>query len=357
VSRVVYEKSKKKKERVDALGIHRYLRVPPEFPIMGDCGAFGYIDQPIPPYSTTEVLDYYTRLGFDLGVSIDHLIVSSTMDTRNERYELTIENAAEFIRLHRAGQLSWEPVGSVQGWDPASYAKAARQYASMGYGYIALGGLVRTPTAEVLRIVAAVREVVPRDVQVHLFGLARLREAREMARLGVSSVDSASALRRAWLGSGKNYLSTRGEWFSAIRIPQAGKSFRAKRMVVEGRAGAEVVERLEEQCLRAMRDFDAGRISVDKAVDIIDEYDRLITPDRPPNREHLARTLAAKPWKECSCAVCDAIGIEVIIFRGNNRNRRRGFHNTYVFSRLLERVLAGEDPVGQGGNQLFMFSK
>jgi hypothetical protein len=32
-----------------------------------------------------------------------------------------------------------------------------------------------------------------------------------------------------------------------------------------------------------------------------------------------------------------------VIFRGNNRNRRRGFHNTYVFYRLMQRALAGEE--------------
>jgi hypothetical protein len=34
--------------------------------------------------------------------------------------------------------------------------------------------------------------------------------------------------------------------------------------------------------------------------------------------------------------------VEVAIFRGNNRNRRRGFHNTHEFYRLLGRLLAGE---------------
>ena len=78
VSRAVAEKSRKKKERINALGVHRFLRVPREFPIMGDCGAFDYIMQERPPYSTEDVLDYYTRLDFDLGVSVDHLIVTAT---------------------------------------------------------------------------------------------------------------------------------------------------------------------------------------------------------------------------------------------------------------------------------------
>src|SRR5690606_20461326 len=39
VSKVVAEKSRRKKERVNTLGVHRFLRVPENFPVMGDCGA------------------------------------------------------------------------------------------------------------------------------------------------------------------------------------------------------------------------------------------------------------------------------------------------------------------------------
>ena len=52
ISRAVAEKSKAKAERINALGVHRMLRVPREFPIMGDCGAFDYIMEDVPPYST-----------------------------------------------------------------------------------------------------------------------------------------------------------------------------------------------------------------------------------------------------------------------------------------------------------------
>lgn len=41
--------------------------------------------------------------------------------------------------------------------------------------------------------------------------------------------------------------------------------------------------------------------------------------------------LLNEPWRECDCAICSDLGIEVAIFRGNNRNRRRGFHNTHRF--------------------------
>lgn len=342
ISKVVAEKSRKKKERINELGVHRYLRVPREFPVMGDCGAFGYIAEKVPPYTTDEILDYYTRLDFDFGVSIDHLIVTATEAEKRERYDLTIENAAEFLQEHRKAKLPWTPIGAVQGWDARSYASAAEQYVRMGYQYIALGGLVRTSTAEILEVLRQVHDVVPPHVEIHLFGLARISAMKTFSDLGIRSVDSASLLRRAWMGTGQNYLSADGKFFTAIRIPEAGKSFRAKRMVDEGRASVSEVERLEERCTSAMRRFDAGEIRVDEALDLLEDYDRLITPDRPATRELLRETLEARPWQQCECAVCRRDGIQVIIFRGNNRNRRRGFHNTFVFYRLLQRALAGE---------------
>ncbi|MFC4440239.1 MULTISPECIES: hypothetical protein [Natrialbaceae] len=43
------------------------------------------------------------------------------------------------------------------------------------------------------------------------------------------------------------------------------------------------------------------------------------------------KLLKEEPWTECDCEICREYGIEVAIFRGNNRNRRRGFHNTKRF--------------------------
>ena len=60
----------------------------------------------------------------------------------------------------------------------------------------------------------------------------------------------------------------------------------------------------------------------------------MITPDRADNTELLRHTLEDKPWRLCSCSICKKVGIQVVIFRCNYRNRRRGFHNTFVFYRL-----------------------
>ena len=352
ISKVVAEKTQKKKERINEMGVHRYSRVPDEFPIMGDCGAFGYIMDEVPPYTTEEILEYYTRLGFNYGVSLDHLIVKATEDQKKFRYELTINNAEEFLMEHRKLKLDWEPIGAVQGWDPKSYAEAAQKYVAMGYKYIGIGGLVRTPTKQILQMMDEVHKVVPKTVAIHLFGLARISHLREFAELGVRSVDSASFLRRAWMGTGQNYLTDSGDLYAAIRIPEAGKSFRAKRIVSEGRATQTVVAKLERNCLKILQEFEKGLVSVEQTLDVLEEYDRLITNERDNTRPLLKKVLEDSPWRKCECPICKKDGIEVIIFRGNNRNRRRGFHNTYVFYKIIQQILnTGKTPPKWGVNK------
>jgi len=350
ISKVVAEKSKSKKERINRLGVHRFLRVPREFPIMGDCGAFGYINDDVPPYTTEEVLEYYTRLDFDFGVSLDHLIVTATEAKKKARYDLTIENAAAFLKQHRKAKLPWTPMGAVQGWDPKSYAAAAKKYVAMGYDYIGLGGLVRSSTPDIIEILRAVHDVVPSSVRMHLFGLARLNGLAVFTRLGVTSVDSASFLRQAWMRTTTSYVMP-GESFAALRIPEAGKSFRAKRMNEQSGLSSAAIERMERNALRSVRGYAARQGSLDTALNALLEYDRLVTADRVDLSVPYRNTLENRPWDQCECEVCRQAGVEVVIFRGNNRNRRRGFHNTYVFYRLLDQALRG-DTAGLPGRQL-----
>jgi hypothetical protein len=339
VSRAVVEKSARRLAMLNALGVHQSLRVPDNFPIMGDCGAFNYITQDKPPYSTTDVIEYYTKYKFDLGVSVDHIIIPHTYASAHERYQLTIQNAEDFLKEHRRLGLPWRPIGAVQGWDAASYAQAAEQYVRMGYDYIALGGLVRTSTPEMLRIVSEVTKAIPRSVDLHLFGIARLSALRTFAGLGVTSVDSASHLRKAWLGSNDNYWTHNGEKYAAIRVPQLGTGKKAKELAQRGN----MIEArlLEQRCLGALRQYDQGLIDLYEVLDVVVAYDQLLTPGSK-RRQDYERTLRDKPWKSCPCQLCRTEGIEIIIFRGNNRNRRRGFHNTYVFYELMKRVLTDD---------------
>jgi hypothetical protein len=344
VSRATIDEGRRKRDLVERLGIHRFLRVPEEFPIMGDCGAFSYVREEVPPYTTDDVLNYYTRLCFDLGVSVDHLVFAETEAERDYRYALTVHNAEEFLNEHRARGLKWEPMGAVQGWDPASYAKAARQYTSMGYRHIALGGLVRSSDKNILPVLEAVHQVVPSTRKIHLLGVARFGTLREFVDLGVTSIDSASPLRRAWLGSHTNYLTPEG-WYAAIRIPQANTSFRAKQLVREGGFTHESLAQLEQECLQGLRQYANRRDPLsDTLLDVLVEYDEAFAGARRQTRERIRHTLEDRPWEQCNCTVCSRWGVEVLIFRGNNRNRRRGFHNTKVYYDLLPQLLGNERP-------------
>jgi len=342
MSRAVAEKSKKKNALLESLGVHRYIRVPQDFPVMGDCGAFDYIEADEPPYSTEDVLDYYTRLGFNYGVSVDHLIVPAFESARKFRYDLTIHNAEDFIKKHRSMGLNWEPIGAVQGWDPQSYANAAAQYVKMGYRYIGLGGLVRCSTKEITSIVREVSKAVPKDLNIHLFGIARPEALSQFNSLGVTSVDSASYLRRAWLVARDNYFTLDGQSYSSLRIPEVGKSFRAKRVLGAKKVNEDELRKLEATCLAEVRAFDTGIGNISKTIDHLLEYHNLISEGGPDMRVEYQRTLEATPWKQCACDICKKWGVEVMIFRGNNRNRRRGFHNTFVFYRLMQMALNGK---------------
>ena len=387
ISKVIVESKKAKKALLEKIGVHRYLRVPREFPIMGDCGAFGYLMEENPPYTTEEILNYYQNLDFDYGVSIDHMIVKAVLKKeqyyllkadqetmtiteteflklksegiteakskryqrklfeqelcifkkevedeveKKRRYELTINNARDFIEKHQKKAYTFTPIGAVQGWSPASYAEAVQAYQQMGYTYIALGGLVRTTTKKILEILEAVALVLKPRVDLHLFGVARPDSLHAMQQLGITSIDSASFLRRAWLGAYSNYWTVQGK-YAAIRIPDAEKNPRIKQIVQQGRAGLEEVKNLEQECFAVLRTYQQDAMNIEKVLKVIMSYDNLMGGNRKGNLELFRKTLIDRPWEKCPCPICKKIGIEIIIFRGNNRNRRRGFHNTKIF--------------------------
>lgn len=342
VSKVIVEGSKKKKAAIESMGIHEFIRFDKSRPVMGDCGAFDYVDEYDPPFETKEILDYYERLGFNIGVSIDHLIVgkyAADPVERIRRYNLTRDNAEAFLKQHKEGGYTFLPSGIAQGWDPKSYRDAAAELIEMGYQHICLGGLVRTTTKDIVEILKEIKPLIPDYLTVHLFGIARPDALEPFCQLGANAMDSASQLRRAWLGSGDNYHTMSGEKYAAIRVPPVdGHGVRVRKMVAEGRGTIEQFKALETGALTALREYDKGLLSLDDTLGAVLDYDQYIGDGRDRHEEMYRKVLEDMPWKKCDCEICRSIGIETIIFRGNNRNRRRGFHNTYVFYKKLKEL-------------------
>lgn len=349
-SKVVVESNKKKRERVEAVGIHKFIRY--AGPVMGDCGAFGYIKEDVPPYNTVEILDYYQNFGFDFGVSIDHLIVGpfAQPGIREKRYELTMKNAQDFLEKHQVGGYTFTPIGVAQGWSPETYAEAVKENVRIGYDYIALGGLARAQTKEIIEIMKEVRPHLTASTRLHLFGVARLNAIPVFRHLGVTSFDSASPLRRAWLGSGANYHTMSGRMFTAARIPPVdGHGVRVKRLLEAEVSDRDTLKRLEQGALKALREFDAGTLGLEEALEALLAYDELLelprdgkvdpvdqAKRRVKHKRMYRELLQEKPWKGCNCVICDEVGVEVIIFRGNDRNQEIDIDRRHQPSSALE---------------------
>ena len=338
--------------------IKDYLKIPNDssLKVMGDCGAFGYVTErepPLPFYSVENISDLYDKLGFDYGVSVDHLAVDYIMVKdeklgkkvkkhlskyeKNRRIKITLKNAEEFLKIHHEKQYEFIPIGVAQGHTLNTYRNSVVKLIKMGYDHIAIGGLIQYKSEFILDILKKIQPYT-KDVNVHLFGVLRPSYLNEFEKFGATSFDSASFLRKAWLRSGQNYLAPNGEWYAAIRVPQASNPRLLKNADLNG-FSKEDLENMEQDALRALMDYDKGKTDVDDVLNKIIKYDNLLlrnSNDGINLKEKYMRTLLDKPWKSCDCNICKKIGIHVVTFRGTNRNKRRGFHNTLIFREIAK---------------------
>ena len=316
--------------------------------IMGDCGAFTYVREREPVYEVEEVLEFYDGCGFDLGISMDHLIfgydVTLDMKSANDvpanwlfRQNLTIELAAEFLRLHRVRSCRFEPIAVAHGWSPKSYADAVRRLQTVGYDRIALGGMVPLKSPDILATLKEVSSALAPRTRLHLLGVTRTAHVQEFARYGVTSFDSTSPFFQAFKDEKDNYY-TLDSSYVAVRVPQVDGNTKLRRQVTAGLVDQSDARKLERICLERLRAYDRGEVGVATTVDAVSSYMDFLGEKKDRSAAY-ERTLLDEPWKKCPCNVCRAIGIDVIIFRGAERNRRRGFHNLGVFSRRLTRDL------------------
>jgi len=216
----------------------------------------------------------------------------------------------------------------------------------MGYDYLAIGGTVPLKIDQLRRVLQSLRDALPNSVQLHLLGFGKIEELAVLERYGVTSFDTTSPLLRAFKDARKNYWARTAEgelsYYTAIRIPQATENNKLKQKALEGSLNQEDARRLEDVALRAVRAYAAGSGSLNDGLDAVMEYwtvlnwDEELSPSRRAEaatrqRKVYAHTLGDRPWELCSCRVCREIGVEAIIFRTSNRNKRRGIHNLHVF--------------------------
>jgi hypothetical protein len=336
--------------RVGAREFFRTGHAGSSFPVLGDCGAFTYVRERTPPFTVEEVLNFYTECQFDFGISVDHVILAfkpewdlgsvdepEAFEEAQRRQQLTLDLAAEFLRHHRELKPSFRPLGVAQGWSPESYAHAVKALQKMGYRYIAVGGMVPLKTREILNSLAAISAVRRSDTGLHLLGVTRIESVAAFADFGVVSFDSTSPLRQAFKDEKDNYY-TLDRTYTALRVPQVDGNPRLLKQIKAGEVPQQKARKFEQACLKTLAAFDQGHGSVDDALNALREYEGLYDPDSDHSAAY-RETLNDRPWKSCPCDICHSLGHHVAIFRGAERNRRRGFHNVWVFHRRLCREL------------------
>lgn len=335
------------RQRFLRVGVREYFRLT-GLPIatMGDCGAFTYVKETKPPYTPKEVADFYEDCGFDYGLSVDHVILSyradldlvSTADDLvppdwRSRQDLTLELAEQFIEYCGRKRYRVNPIGVAQGWSPKSYAHAVDALQRLGYKYIAFGGFVPLKTNDILACLKASSVVRKSSTEFHLLGITRCENVAEFSAYGVVSFDSTSPLRKAFKDDKNNYYTRTGA-YTALRIPQSDANPELLRKITAGSIRQEEARELERRCLETLSRFDENQASIDEAVTCLSSYEQLFNGKTDHSAEY-RRVLADRPWKKCRCEICQRLGIHVIIFRGAERNRRRGFHNIFVFNEQL----------------------
>jgi len=332
------------RERLYRLGIRRFFRLPDVVESMGDCGAFNYVGEDKPPYTVNEVLDFYESCGFDSGVSVDHLILSYDQNLGlrgaprewRDRRKLSLHLAEEFLACVRDRRSPVRPVGAAQGWSPKSYADSVRQLQDMGYDRIALGGMVPLKTPAILACLEKIDQIRKPDTELHLLGITRIDSMGEFSDFGVVSFDSTSAFRQAFMDDRRNY-HTASTYYVAVRVPQVDGNITLKRAVLAGVVSQREAVITERECLKRLRGLDDGTTEVEQALEVLSDYER-ITMSKKSYLEQYRRTLTDAPWRVCPCALCREHGVDIAIFRGTERNKRRGFHNLFVLRNRMQRI-------------------
>ena len=328
-------------------GVHKFLRIEatpqrPRLSAMGDCGSFSFATEPEPPFTVDEIIDFYGQCGFDYGISLDHVILGYQTDLKKvipddwrRRHQMTLDLAADF--RNKAKFLEhFTPIGAAQGWDPNSYRDAVVQLQNMGYDYIAIGGLVPLKTRDILDVLSTISTVRKKNTRIHLLGISRLECFEDFAKYGVASLDSTAPLKQAFMDDKYNYHSPEGA-FTAVRVPQVDGNPQLKRNILAGRIDLSEALGLERACMTSVIAYAEGIGDLDKAVEALKLYESLWS-GKKDDSERYRHTLASRPWEKCPCSICRQLGVHVVIFRGADRNRRRGFHNLFVLHNKLSKL-------------------
>ena len=220
-------------------GMKHFFRLPENMETMGDCGAFTYVNQDVPPYRVEEVIEFYETSRFNHGVSLDHIVFGyekpgevfsgEVLAECRRRQDITLTLAQEF--LNKSQKSCFTPFGVAHGWSKTSYRQSVEALLAMGYRNITMGGMVPLKTAQILETLEEIKPLLKSDTRIHLLGIARPESFADFIKFGVTSIDSTTPLQQAF--------KDRKNRSRAARVALRGSELRLEEMrSAESRAGS-----------------------------------------------------------------------------------------------------------------------
>lgn len=339
--------------RLEREGIRNFFRIQdlrPRIETLGDCGAFSYAKLREPPFSINQVLHFNESLQIDTGLAPDHIpfgfvdanASQSNLDVSElkRRRKISLVNADKFISTHKKEKFKFRPGAVAHGWTPETYLKSFELLQEMGYKFIAIGGLVSLKTRQIIAVLEKIDTKRLPGIDLHLLGISRVEAMDQFENLGVTSLDSTSPFFQAFKDGTNNY-HLGDSAYSAIRIPQIDGNVKVRKAIASGRLHQRTIEKLEQTCLLEIRKFDREKSNTMNIINLLQEYDEM-TGIGKNKYSRIEKLLVETPWKLCKCSICKKIGIEVVIFRGSERNKSRGFHNIFNFrENMIKKNLVG----------------
>ncbi len=138
----------------------------------------------------------------------------------------------------------------------------------------------------------------------------------------------------------RNNYHTAGRSYMAIRVPQVDGNLTLKRLILAGVVSQSEAIKAERECLKLLRQYDEDEsVKAQDVVDALRSYQSLLGDEKKLKKvDKYKETLVDRPWRDCPCDLCRQHKIEMVIFRGTERNKRRGFHNMTVLEAKMRKL-------------------
>ncbi len=347
ISKVKFDlkKTRYKSDLKKNSNLKNLLKLPNNIKLFGDCGAFQYRFKSRPPFRTKDLLDFYQKYGFDMGCSIDHIIIDKkNKNLREKRYQITKNFAKECIQEFKSNNYTFELFGVAQGWDIESYLNMIKYLYELGYENLCIGGLVGVKAKSknpkefsLIRFIEQLNLLLKeyKFKKIHIFGRGNPYLLNLYLKYGITQFDY-NIMRKSWTDEKKSYIlfdkkAKTLKYYTSIRIPLIKNSM--------GKQNSEFL------IFNKLKDFERGKISGNVFIAELDKYYQKynnilnIKKKFKINKPLLQNLLTDEPWSSCECDLCKKFGVHVIVFRRRMRNVMRAFHNVYNYYLYLQEIL------------------